>query len=335
MSGWIVSICMLVLYLAGSAFFSGVETGGYLLNRLRLRRRVRLGDKSAKRLHHGLSDAHRFIFTVLIGNNLAIYLLSRDVTRLYSDRGGMDEGLLFGVLPWNAETAATLTLLLPLFIFGELLPKNWFHRHADTLMYRCSWLLLFFEKVFFPLTVLLKRLSALVSGRDSDQQIFSGVSLSLQGLQEYFRGESCNDLLSSHQHGMINNLVSLRRIPVRNLMIPVSQIVCQSDQVSVAEILEVMRERDCEQVVLYRGGVRQVVGYVTIFDLMAPEVNSLEPVASHVRKMVRFASTLPANRALRRLRQAPGTPAVILDRSSKAVGVLHLKDLAAYIVSEA
>lgn len=333
MNGWLISSFMLLLYLSGSAFFSGMETGGYLLNRLRLRRRVRKGDRRAQRLHQGLGDAHRFIFTVLIGNNLAIYLLSRDVTQLYLSGGLRDGGLLFGFIPWNAETAATLTLLLPLFVFGELLPKNWFHRYADTLMYRFSFLLLFFEKLFMPLTVLLQRLSALVAGREQNQRIFNGVSLSLQGLQEYFVGDMCGHLLSAHQHGMIDNLVSLRRIPVRNLMLPISEVICLPDRATVATVLDTMQKRDCEQVVLYKGGVRQVVGYVTLFDLMDSAINLETPVSASMRKMIRLSSTLSANRALRRLRQTPAIPAVVLDRTSKALGVLHLRDVAAYIVS--
>jgi putative hemolysin len=333
MTGWMVSAGLLLIYLAGSAFFSGMETGGYLLNRLRLSRRVRRGERSAQRLHYALQDAHRFIFTVLIGNNLANYLLSRDVTRLYLNSGLRDGGLLFGVIPWNAETAATLTLLLPLFIFGELLPKNWFHRHADTLMYHFSFLLLFFEKLFLPLTSLLKRLSALLAGREGDRRIFNGVSLSLQGLQEYFGGDMCGHLISAHQHGMINNLVSLRRIPIRELMTPVSEVICLPDRSTVATVLDMMRERDCEQVMLYRGGVRRIVGCVTLFDLMAPAMDSDAAAEVYMRKMPRLSSALSANRALRRLRRTPTLPAVVLDRTSKAVGVLHLKDVAAYIAS--
>ena len=334
MNSWLLTVTLLLVYLAGSAFFSGMETGGYLLSRLRLSWLVRQGDASARRLRRGLSDAHRFIFTVLIGNNIVIYLLSRDVTNLYLNSGVDEQGLLWGVIPWNAETAATLTLLLPLFIFGELLPKNWFHQYADTLMYRFSLPLLFFEWLFFPVIFLLKRLSVLLAGREKDQRIFDRVSLSLRGLQEYFAGEQCGDLLSEHQHGMINNLVALSRVPARDLMTPVSEVACLPGQASVGQVLDLMRRRGCEQVVMYGHGQRQLVGYVTLFDLMDPALSPADPAAKYMRKMLRFSSELPAGRALRRLREDPATPAVILDRSSKAAGLLHLRDIAAHIVSE-
>ena len=326
---------LLFIYLAGSAFFSGMETGGYLVNRLRLRWLVRQGSRPARQLRRGLSDAHRFIFTVLIGNNIAIYLLSRDVTNLYLNNGIGAHGDLFGFLPWNAEAAATFTLLIPLFIFGELLPKNWFHRHADSLMYRFSALLLFFEWLFYPLVFLLKRLSILLADKEQEQRVFDRVSLSLRGLQEYFSGELGGGLLSDHQHGMINNLVSLHRVPVRDLMTPVSRVICLSDQASVCEALDLMRNNDCEQVVLYSRGHRKMVGYVSLFDLMDPAIPSGASAFRYMRKMIRLSSNLSANRALKRLRKNPGIPAVVLDRSSQAVGLLHLRDVAAYIVSGA
>lgn len=334
MSEWIVPLLLPLVYLAGSALFSGLETGGYLVNRLRLRSRARAGGRAARRLRSGLSDAHRFIFTVLIGNNIAIYLLSRDVTNLYLKNGLEGDRMLFGVIPLNAETAATLTLLVPLFIFGELLPKNWFHRHADSLMYHCSGALLFFEWLFFPLIFVLKRLSALLAGRERDEQIFDGVSLSLRGLQEYFSGELCGDLLSAHQHGMINNMVGLSRVPVRELMTPMTDVRSLSERVTVAQALELMRRTRCEQVVIHGQSVRQVLGYVTLFDLMDPSISRDDFAKKHMRRILRLSSSLSASRALRRLRQESATPAVILDRSSKAVGLLHLRDIAAHIVSD-
>jgi CBS domain containing-hemolysin-like protein len=52
-----------------------------------------------------------------------------------------------------------------------------------------------------------------------------------------------------------------------------------------------------------------------------------------MRKVIHLSSGLSANRVLRRLRQNPAAPAVIQDRSSKAVGLLYLRDIAAHIVS--
>ena len=82
---------------------------------------------------------------------------------------------LWGFLPWNAETAATLTLMLPLFFFAEMLPKMWFHRYPDTLMYHCSGWLRLFQWMFYPLTVVLKWLFNLLTGGRGRSEALSRV----------------------------------------------------------------------------------------------------------------------------------------------------------------
>jgi CBS domain containing-hemolysin-like protein len=330
-----MSLLWIALFIMLAGLYAGMETGGYLLNRIRLRTRVRVGNRSAQHLQKVLASSHLFIFTVLIGHNIAVYLVSRNVTQLYLNSGhfGEDAPEIFGFLPWNAEIAATLTLMLPLFLLAEIIPKNLFHRHADTLMYRFSGLLRLSWGLFWPVTALLQKVFTRLAGGKGAEEALGGFTLSLQGLRDYFSGESFADRLSEHQHGMINNLVSMRRIPVRELMRPVSAVVSMPDRATAGQVLEVMRQRDCEQVALYHGGVRHLAGYVTLFDLMNPDLNPQDPVLPHLRKMIHLSAGLSATRAFRRLRREPGAPAVIVDRTSQALGVVHLRDIAGYIVS--
>ena len=257
MTAWFQCAVVTLLFLCGSALFSGMETGGYLVNRLRLRHLARQGVPRARRLRLVLSDAHRFIFTVLIANNIANYLLTRHVTRLYLRNMDSENGLFSGSVGWNAETAATLTLLIPLFLFGELLPKNWFRRHADRLMYTLSGMLLFFQRAFWPLTSLLKLIFQWLTGGRGRAEALSGFSLSLQGLQDYFAEDSRRDLLSDHQRSMIENLVSMHRVPVQQVMNIISAEAAVSEKATVRETINQMREQDVDQVVVCRGSIRR------------------------------------------------------------------------------
>jgi CBS domain containing-hemolysin-like protein len=223
--------------------------------------------------------------------------------------------------------------MIPLFLLAEVIPKNLFHRHADTLMYRFSGWLYLSWRVFWPVTALLRKVFTLLAGGKNDDDALEGMVLSLQGLREYFSGESFVDRLSEHQHGMINNLVSMRRVPVRDLMRPVTAVISMSDRATIGQVLDVMRIRDCEQVALYHGSVRRFVGYVSIFDLMDSSLNADDSIRPYSRKMIRLSAGLSTTQAFRRLRREPGAPAVIIDKSSLAVGVLHLRDIAGYIVS--
>ncbi|MBL7012641.1 MAG: DUF21 domain-containing protein [Kiritimatiellales bacterium] len=333
MNGWGQGL-LIVIFFAASALFSGMETGGYLLNRIRLRVLARHGNPASLRLQRVLSDAHLFIFTVLIGNNIAVYMVSYSVTQLYLESAFQTpHEPIMSFIPWNAETAATLTLLLPLFLFAEVIPKNLFHRKPDALMYRTSGLLLFFWRLFRPLTAGLKIFFNLLTGGRGRSEALNGFSFSLQGLRDYFSDASSMNVLSEHQHGMIDNLVSMHRVPVRELMKPIDAGRSVSSKSTCAQALDRMRTGDVEELMVYRGSHRNLTGFVTLFDLMDPALNPTDPLCPHVRKTSTISADQPLSRAFRKLRRAPGMPAIITDRSSRAVGILHLRDIADYIVS--
>jgi len=335
MNGWL-SICLITLAFAFVVLFSGIETGGYLLNRVRLRSRVRLGDRTARRLQYSLHDAHRFIFTVLIGHNIANYIISREVTLLYSGGGLQARGeLLLKIIPWNAETAATLTLMLPLFLFGELIPKNIFRHHAETLMYRFSALLRLVQWVLSPATAFLKALFNLLTGGRGRREEQAGFSLSLQGFREYFAEDTRRAALSAHQHGMIDNLVAMHRIFARQVMQPAAGMAQASEKASVRQVLDLMRARNVDQVAVYHGPARMVTGFINLFDLMDPALSSDDPIKPLLHKTIRVTADVPLTRAFRLLRKRGEQTAVVVDRSVRIVGLLHIRDIARYIVRDA
>ncbi len=327
---FLIDSLLVLLFFAGSALFSGLETGGYLVNRIRLRYRVRCDRRTARRLQTVLDDAPRFIFTVLIGNNLANYLLSRQVTQMYL-QGDPDGGRLFGAIPWNAETAATLTLMVPVFLFAELVPKNLFRRLADSLMYRFSGFLYVCIRLFRPLTAPLTLLFRLLNARRASSDALNSFSFSVEGLRDYFSETVHRDVLSDHQHGMIDNLVAMSRVTVRDLMAPPSAAL--PDNASVQDALDMLRDRDTEFLAVYRGSLRRLTGWISLFDLMNPSLDPDLPLRSLSRRLFRLRVDLSLTDAFRRLRTASETLAAVTDRHGRTIGLLQLRDIARYIIA--
>src|SRR5882757_9642830 len=68
---WLVLIlCLLLAFL-----LSGMEAGVFALNRLRVRRLARAGRPSAKLLNGFLEKPEKFLWTILVGNTLANFLI--------------------------------------------------------------------------------------------------------------------------------------------------------------------------------------------------------------------------------------------------------------------
>ena len=157
-----------------TGIYAGAETGGYMINRIRLSRRIQRRRHSARVLAWVLRDSHIFVFTVLCGQNVAVYILTTTVTGLYIASGvaAHGGGRLFGIVPWNAEMAATITLMFPLFLFTEIGPKNLFRKKADQLMYRLAGLLRISVLFFYPFTFALKHLFHLLT-RHAHEEVSS------------------------------------------------------------------------------------------------------------------------------------------------------------------
>ena len=150
-----VTSALLVLF-ALSAFFSGSETGIYTVNRLRLRRMAHRGGRSARLLAWLLADPAGLLITFLLGNNIVNYVITAIVTKLYSPLSSP------GSFWRSPDILATFTLIAPLFLIGEMLPKNWFRRHAERLSYLAAWPLAATKGLLFPAVWLLRGLASLV-----------------------------------------------------------------------------------------------------------------------------------------------------------------------------
>jgi putative hemolysin len=116
---WLV---LLLASLCASAFCSGVETGAYSLNRLRLAIRAERGEPRARMLQAELQRPNRWLATLLIGNTAVGQLASIAIGRMLDG---------FGLSVIALMVLNALVLLPLLVIFGEALPKELFRVHAD------------------------------------------------------------------------------------------------------------------------------------------------------------------------------------------------------------
>lgn len=125
-------LALLIACMALSALLSGMETGLYVLNKIRLDLRAEAGSRRARILRDLLSNPGDLLATLLVGNNIANYGATFAVSAMY---------LLSGAGGGKAEfyTLATVTPLL--FVMCESIPKSVFQRLAETLVYRLAVLL--------------------------------------------------------------------------------------------------------------------------------------------------------------------------------------------------
>ncbi|MDZ8117105.1 CNNM domain-containing protein [Pontiella agarivorans] len=327
----ISTVTVILLGFAFSALFSGVETGSYTINRIRLERRVRERKTSAVILQNMLAQSHIFIFTVLIGNNLAVYLLSAAVTDLYISSGVSSGNLLLGFIPWNAETAATLTLMFPLFLFAEVGPKNLFRKKADVLMYRFAGLMKLLVWGFYPFTWPLKKIFSLLThgSKDAGRDLHR---LSPDALKEYFSTSEREGVISSEQSRMMDNATTMHSIPVRMLMSPIKKVPALQDSATVGDFKRLVARRETTEAILMHR--HMAVGMITMFSLINRNLEDDEPLKPYADDLLYIEENRNLKSAFYRLRKHPRHRAVVTDARGHPVGFIRLEDIARYIVKK-
>src|SRR5215469_5828802 len=69
--GWLAFIVCLGL----SFLLSGMEAGVFALSRMRVRQQMRAGRRSAELLHGYLENPENFLWTILVGNTVANFII--------------------------------------------------------------------------------------------------------------------------------------------------------------------------------------------------------------------------------------------------------------------
>ena len=146
-----VVVLALILGFVGlllSASFSGSETGFYRIPRIRLKLDAIGKDRTARQLLWLVNRPSFFIATLLVGNNVANYMVSLAMV------------LFVGVVLPNSpgisvEILATLLIAPLLFVYGEMFPKYLFMYAPNRMLRKLSPVIMLSFWLFLPLSLLL------------------------------------------------------------------------------------------------------------------------------------------------------------------------------------
>lgn len=316
---------LLTLILSG--LFSGLETGHYCLNRVRLKKRVEEHQPHAIRLYDGVRDPQTFLFTILIGNNICAYLASSLMTGFYANEVGMgtETQLLLGFIPWSSEAAATFTLMLPFFLFGEAGPKNFFRLHPSV-MYRLSWPLCILTWLFLPLSRPLKWLAALLSG----PQINLGEEfeqLNINRLRTFLHEGVEEGVITHTQNRIIDNFMNAGSIPITQLMLPLPQLATLPDTATVDECKAFFRLHNHRRIPVYHHREDHLVGILSFFALISAELEGNSQIKNYITPLNRISDKLTLEETFHYLQSRHLAAVAVTDESGQTLGLIRLTDI--------
>src|SRR5437016_4709923 len=260
--------------LALSFILSGMEAGVFALSRLRIRQQMRAGRRSAKVLHDFLEAPENFLWTILVGNTVANFLIL-----------GWLIALLHHAMPGEhvAFVAAYILIVFLFYAFFDLLPKMLFRIYPNRLCLLLARPFRILHLVLRPLVALVEWCSGLIL-RWRGGKVFTG---HLFGNREELRlvmQESAQGL-SSEERTMINRVLDLQSLTVRQVMKPLTEGVTVTTATPVGDALALCRERKFTRLPVWetRDGQRRVVGVISLKWLLYQlDLTPAKPVSDYL-----------------------------------------------------
>jgi CBS domain containing-hemolysin-like protein len=312
---WVVlSSCLLLSFL-----LSGMEAGVFALNRLRVRRLARTGKPSAKLLQGFLENPERFLWTILVGNTLANFLiLGWTLAKLHEWLPGQRE--------WVVGIFAAVVFLF--YTFFDLLPKMLFRAHPNSWCLSAASLFRFVHFGLSPLVLIVadvsKTILKLTGGRAFTGRLFGNREEMRVVMQE------SSQAFTSDERAMINRVLDLQNYTVGQIAVPVDQLVAVDKDTPVGEVLKLAREKNISRLPVWetREGQRRIAGLLSVTALLFNSTLDLQhPASLHLTPALFMEEDMRLEVALRRMQRAGQRLAIVLTRDGGEAGIVTLEDI--------
>jgi CBS domain containing-hemolysin-like protein len=315
-----------VACLAVSFVLSGMEAGVFALSRVRIRQQMRAGLASARVLHGYLEHPENFLWTILVGNTAANFLIFGLLVAQFHEALGASR--LWFVVVFSA-------VVFLFYTFFDLLPKMLFRMYPTRLC-------LLLARPFRLIHLVLRPLVAMV-------EAFSGALLRLRG-SKAFTGhlfgnreelrlvmQESAQVFSSEERTMINRVLDLQALTVRQAMRPLEQTVVMTAEMPISAALALCRERRLTRLPVWeqRDGRQRIIGLLALNTVLyQPALDVSKPIREYMKPALFLEEDLRLEIALRRMQRSGQRLAIVLSREQREIGILTLQDVLKTIFGE-
>jgi putative hemolysin len=316
-------LLLILFFLFSAALYTGMETGAYSINRIRLRFRLRSSParSDAQTLGTVLADRQVMVATALAGTNISQYLAIACCAIVLTGFG------LAHALLWSALILAPVLLVL-----CEIVPKAFFARHANTLMYPLAAVFRATTLALYPVVMLLKGVMVAVDALFGPAEPQGLGPLSQPRLVHFLEEGRREGVLSPHQHRMARNIMKLEQMRVRDVMVPLERVVAVPRDATVDDLRRVSVERAYSRIPVHEGPKENILGIVGLVEYLCDCAG--KPIAGFIRPAQRLNEHMPVNGALLQLRRTRDHMGIVTNDAGAAVGIVTIKDLVEEIVGE-
>ena len=316
-------IIYLLITMAFSAFFSGMEIAFVSVDKLRFEMN-RKGGVSSRILSLFFRNPNDFISTMLVGNNIALVIYGILMAQIIGDN------LLAGWITNHFVMVLVQTVISTLIILvtGEFLPKTLFKINPNLALNVCAVPLFICYVVLYPISkfssgvsYLFLRLFGMKVNKEASAKAFGKVDL------DYFVQSSIDNAESEEtldtEVKIFQNALDFSAVKIRDCIVPRTEVVAVALDTSLEELKGRFVESGISKIIVYDGNIDNVVGYIHSSEMF----RSPKDWRDHVKEVPIVPETMAAHKLMKLFMQQKKTIAVVVDEFGGTSGIVSLEDL--------
>ncbi len=308
---------MAFLFVLIQGFFAGYETGVVSANPIRLSHLVEAGSRTAKVYCQLVRRRDRILTLTLVGTNVAVVC----ATILVAGRIG--------------KLWATLLLTPVSLIFGEIIAKTVFRRHATRFVLALAYPMRFLYLTLLPVVAVAATFS------NSLLRLFTGKSwrdaspLTREELRYVFLEGEASAAIESTEREMIHGVIDLSTTMAKEVMVPRTRMVAVESRATQGELVKRFQESGYSRIPVYRERIDNVIGVVNVFDIIREGVETPdESIQRFIGPCYYVPDTKRVGELLQELRANRIHMAIVIDEYGGTDGIVTLEDAIEEIFGE-
>ena len=325
-------IIQILITMAFSAFFSGMEIAFVSSNKLRFEMDRNEQSITSRILSIFYHNPNNFISTMLVGNNIALVIYGILMAEL------IEQNLLAGYITNEFLLVLTQTIISTLIILvtGEFVPKTLFKINPNFTLnlfalptFICYIVLYPISKFASGISGILLLLTGTKINKEASEKAFTKVDL------DHFIQSSIQDVENEEEINtevkIFQNAIDFTDTHLRDCMIPRNEMVAVNiDHADRDSLCELFTQSGFSKIIVYHDDIDSVLGYIHVSEMFNPENNwkkCIKPVLFVPESML-------ANKMMEKLLKQKRSVAIVVDEFGGTAGLVTLEDLVEEIFGE-
>lgn len=282
------------------------------------------GVKGADLVNRLTEDPSKLLGTILVGNNVinigASALATAIAIELFQSKG-------VGI--------ATAVMTILILVFGEITPKSLAAQNSEKISLRVakplSLIVVILQPIVVMFTYVTNGLIKLLGGSTSN----SGPFITEEELKTMVNVSQEEGVIEVEEKQMIYNVFEFGDRPVKEAMLPRTDIVAFNLDTSYEQFIEVVRDEQFSRYPVYRDRIDDIVGVLNVKDLFFSGVNKEEfHIGNYLREPYYTLELKKIADVFNDMKNRRVHMAIVLDEYGGTAGIVTMEDLIEEILGD-